>query len=309
MEAFVGIDVSKAHLDCAIDHAELGRVANRAPAIRKLVAKLQELGPTLVAVESTGGYERALVEALQAAGVPVALVNPWRVRRFGEGLGELAKTDAIDARLLARFAEQVRPTATAPRSPEEREISHLARRRRQLVAMIVAEKARLENADPCVRRDLKSLIQVLERRVAKLDTRLDRIIDAHREKREIAERLQTAPCVGPGIARTLIAELPELGTLSRRQVAALVGVAPFARDSGRKQGTRWIRAGRAAPRTALYLAAMNGARFNPVLRRFYARLVDAGKPPKLALIALARKLLIILNAMVRDRADWRHEAI
>jgi len=185
-------------------------------------------------------------------------------------------------------------------------MSHLARRRRQLVAMIVAEKNRLENADPCIRRDLKTLIQILERRVAKLDVRLDRIIAAHREKRELAERLQTAPCVGPGIARTLVAELPEIGTLGRRQIAALVGVAPFARDSGRKQGTRWIRAGRAAPRTALYLAAMNGARFNPVLRRFYQRLIEAGKPPKLALIALARKLLTILNAMVRDRTNW-HE--
>jgi transposase len=307
MNDFVGIDVSKANLDWAIHQGPEGRVQNRKIQIRRLVIKLQKLQPTLVVVESTGGYERALIEALQEAHVPVAHVNPWRVRRFGEGLGQLAKTDPIDARILARFADQARPNPTAPKSPVQRELGHLTRRRRQLIAMIVAEKNRLENADPSIRRDIQSLVQVLERRVAKLDQRLDGIIHADSEKHQLAERLQTAPCVGPGIARTLIAELPELGALDRRQIAALVGVAPFARDSGRKQGTRWIRAGRAAPRTALYLAAMNGARFNPVLRGFYQRLIQAGKPPKLALIALARKLLTILNAMVRDSKNWQQE--
>lgn len=307
MATFVGIDVSKGKLDWAVHHGAEGSTGNHKRGIRRLVAQLQPLRPTLVAVESTGGYERALLEELQQAGVPVALVNPWRVRRFAEGLGELAKTDPIDARLLARFADQARPAPTAPKSPEQRETGHLARRRRQLITMIVAEKNRLEHADACVRRDLQTLIQILERRVAKLDDRLDPAIHADVEKRELAERLQSAPCVGPGIARTLIAELPELGALDRRQIAALVGVAPYARDSGRKQGARWIRAGRAAPRTALYLAALNGARFNPVLRRFYTRLIEAGKPPKLALIALARKLLTILNAMARDRSDWQQD--
>lgn len=237
--------------------------------------------------------------------MPVALVNPWRVRRFGEGFGELAETDPIDARILARYAQQARQRPSVHRSPEQREMALLARRRRQRVDTIVAEKNRLEHAEAWIRRDIQSLIVVLERRVAKLDRQLDRLIAADPEKQVVAKRLQTAACVGPGIARMLVAELPELGTLDRRQIAALVGVAPFARDSGRKRGTRWIRAGRPAPRTALHLAAVNGARFNPMLRCFYERLIGAGKPPKLAFIALARKLLTILNAMIRDNVDWQ----
>jgi transposase len=258
----------------------------------------------LIVVESTGGYERALTEALSGANLPVALVNPWRVRRFGEGLGVLAKTDPLDAQILALYGERARPTRRPLPGPRQRQMADLVRRRRQLIAMIVAEKSRLDTASAVIRRDIQALVKMLERRVVKIDERIDAAIAADAEKAENYERLQSAPSVGPGVARALIVDLPELGALSRRKISSLVGLAPFAKDSGRKTGKRRIRAGRSGPRTALYLAAMNGARFNPVLKAFYIRLIEAGKPPKVAFIALARKLLTILNAMVRDGTTW-----
>jgi len=268
------------------------------------VASLKKLSFSLVVVESTGGYERRLIEALDRHSIPVALVNPWRVRRFGEGLGVLAKTDPLDARVLAIFGERATPPQRVPVSATQRLLADLVRRRRQLIGIVVGEKSRLENACREVRRDIQSLIQVLERRVAKLDERIDAAIVDDPDKSEVREILESAPCVGPGIARALVVDLPELGALNRREISSLCGLAPFARDSGRKSGYRRIRAGRAAPRTALYMAALNGSRFNPVLKRMYDRMIEAEKPPKVALIALARKLLTILNAMVRDRARW-----
>jgi transposase len=190
-------------------------------------------------------------------------------------------------------------------APDSRQMTDLVRRRRQLIGMIVAEKSRLDTASVVIRRDIQSLVKVLERRVAKIDQRIDAAIASNAEKAENWERLQSAPCVGPGVARALIVDLPELGALSRKQITSLVGLAPFAKDSGKKTGQRRIRAGRSGPRTALYLAAMNGARFNPVLKVMYERLTAAGKPPKVAFIALARKLLTILNAMVRDGTSWQ----
>jgi transposase len=270
-----------------------------------LVARLAKASVDRIVVESTGGYERALTEALSAAGLPIVLVNPWRVRRFGEGLGVLAKTDPLDARVLALFGERARPPRRPLPGPRQREMADLVRRRRQLIAMIVAEKSRLDTASSVIRRDIQSLVQILERRVSKLDDRIDRAIAEDPGPAETWRRVQTAPSVGPGVARALVIDLPELGALGRREITSLVGLAPFAKDSGKKSGYRRIRAGRAAPRTALYLAAMNGARFNPVLKAMYERMIAAGKPPKVALIALARKLLTILNAMVRDRTDWQ----
>jgi transposase len=251
------------------------------------------------------GYERALVDALAAAGLPVVLVNPWRARRFGEGLGILARTDPLDAYVLALFGEKACPPQRPIPGPRQRELADLVRRRRQLITIIVAEKSRLEMASKTIRRDIESLVGILERRVVKLDQKIDLAIAEDEERNENWKRLQTAPSVGPVVARTLIIDLPELGSLGRREIASLVGVAPFAKDSGKKSGYRRIRAGRSAPRTALYLAAMNGARFNPVLKEMYDRMIAAGKPPKVALIALARKLLVILNAMVRDGRDWQ----
>jgi len=306
MGVCVGIDVSKQHLDWVLGaEGSCERSPNTPGGVRRLVARLRKVDLASIIVESTGGYERMLTEALASADLPVILVNPWRVRRFGEGLGVLAKTDPLDARVLALFGERARPPRRPVPGPRQREMADLVRRRRQLIAMIVAEKNRLDTASTILRKDIQSLVQLLERRVAKLDRRIDQAIAEDAERTENWKRLQTAPSVGPGVARALIVDLPELGALGRRQITALVGLAPFAKDSGKKSGYRRIRAGRAAPRTALYLAAMNGARFNPVLKTMYERMIAAGKPPKVALIALARKLLTILNAMVRDRTDWQ----
>ena len=306
MGVCVGIDVSKQHLDWVLGaDGKVERAPNSPAGIGRIVARLSKIQLASIIVESTGGYERALTEALTTAELPVILVNPWRVRRFGEGLGVLAKTDPLDARVLALFGERARPPRRPLPGPRQREMADLVRRRRQLIAMIVAEKNRLDTASRIIQRDIKSLVQVLERRVAKLDQRIDQGIAEDAQRAENWRRLQTAPSVGPAVARALIVDLPELGALGRRQITSLVGLAPFAKDSGKKSGYRRIRAGRAAPRTALYLAAMNGARFNPVLKTLYERLIAAGKPPKVALIALARKLLTILNAMLRDGTDWQ----
>jgi transposase len=305
MAVFVGVDVSKKYLDWAVgEDGEVSRVANTPAGVGRLASRLSKLDVELVVVESTGGYERALTDGLSSAHLPVVLVNPWRVRRFGEGLGILAKTDPLDARVLALFGERAKPERRPLPSPSQRVMVDLVRRRRQLIAMVVAEKARLDTASSAIQKDIKSVVDLLERRVVKIDRQIDSAIETHPEKAKNRERLQTAPCVGPGIARTLIVDLPELGTLSRREISSLVGLAPFAKDSGNKRGHRKIRAGRPGPRTVLYLAALNGARFNPLLKTMYLRLIEAGKPPKVALIAIARKLLTILNAMLRDGTDW-----
>lgn len=310
MGVHVGIDVSKQHLDWATGpEGDVSRVPNSPAGVRRLVSLLRKIELASVVVESTGGYERALVAALAKAGLPVVLVNPWRVRRFGEGLGVLAKTDQLDARILALYGERAMPESRPVPGPRERAMADLVRRRRQLISMIVAEKNRLETTSKAIRKDIEGVVSILERRVAKLDEKIDQAIQADDEKAELWSRLLSVPSVGPGVARALIVDLPELGQLSRRQISSLVGLAPFAKDSGRKSGVRRIRAGRAAPRSALYLAAMNGARFNPVLKPMYERLLEAGKPKKVALIAIARKLLTILNAMARDRKDWAKVAV
>ncbi|HET6417659.1 MAG TPA: IS110 family transposase [Polyangiales bacterium] len=306
MGASVGIDVSKRCLDWALgSEARSTRTLNTQSGIRKLSEQLSKHSVDRIIVESTGGDERPVVDALASVGLPVIVVNPWRVRRFAEGLGIHAKTDALDAQILALFGERVNPTQRPIPGPRERELADLVQRRRQLIAMVVAEKNRLEHGSEAVRRDIVSLIQVLERRIAKLDRAIDQAIAKDEVSAEKRVQLESVPCVGPGIARALIVDLPELGTLGRRQIASLVGVAPFANDSGKKSGYRRIRAGRSGPRTALYLAAMNASRFNSALKPVYDRLVAAGKPRKVALIAVARKRLTILNAMVRDHALWR----
>lgn len=305
-EQCVGVDVSKQHLDWVLGgEGSVSRVNNTPAGVRSLTAKLRRRDMGLIVVESTGGYERALVEALAQASLPVVLVNPWRVRRFSEGMGVLAKTDPVDARILALFGERARPPRRPLPGPTQRQLADLIRRRRQLIAMVTAEKNRLDTSTAVIKRDIHALVKILERRVAKIDERIDTAIASDPEKAENWERLQTTPSVGPGVARALIIDLPELGSLGRKQIASLVGLAPFAKDSGRKTGQRRIRAGRSAPRTALYLAAMNAARFNPTLKPVYDRMIAAGKPPKVAFIALARKLLTILNAMVRDGTTWQ----
>jgi transposase len=306
MQVFVGVDVSKDALAFAEGaDAPVGQVPNDRRGVAQLVRRLAKLQPSRIVVESTGGYERRLLQALAEADLPVVLVNPWRVRRFGEGLGILAKTDPLDARLLARFAATAELPLVPIRRGAQRRVADLAARRRQLLAMVVAEKNRLGIAPREVRADIEGLIAILERRIQRLGERIDTALREDPERQAVGELLRSAPAVGPAIARTLLVDLPELGALSRREIASLVGVAPFARDSGKKRGQRRVRAGRASVRTALYLAAMTGSRFNPVLRPWHQRLRAAGKPAKVALVALARKLLTILNAMVRDHTAWR----
>lgn len=306
MDYCAGIDVSKDHLDLAVnEEAKVERFPNSEEGIRRIVKQLRRFSVARLVLESTGGYERNLLVALQDEGIPVSLVNPWRVRRFGEGLGVLAKTDPIDARLLARFGRQAQPAQTAPRSGERRRLGEFIARRRQLIAMIVAEKARLESASSWLRASLQDVVRLLERRVDKIDALIDEAIEQDPILNRRRELIRSVPCVGPGITRALVIDLPELGSLNRKQIAALVGLAPYARDSGKKSGHRTIRAGRQGPRTALFLAAMNASRFHPEMRPFYRRLRDAGKPPKLAFIAIARKILTSINAIVRDQKPWQ----
>jgi transposase len=306
MSPNVGIDVSKHHLDWATTQEEkIHHVRNDGRSIAALARRLVALEPERVIVESTGGSERRLVERLAEAGLPVVVVNPWRARRFGEGLGILAKTDPIDARVLALFGERAQPPVRPIVQGRDRLAADLVARRRQLVAMMVAEKSRLDTAPTVLRKEITGLVHLLEQRVVRLDRRIDAVLAEDAERLELAELLQSVPGVGPGVARTLLVDLPELGHLDRRQIASLAGLAPFARDSGTKHGQRRIHGGRASVRTALYLAAMSASRFNPVLKVLYQRLRAAGKPPKLAFVALARKLLTMLNAIARERVAWQ----
>jgi transposase len=306
MALSVGIDVAKHTLEwCAGAEGKIQHARNEPRPIAQLVRELAALDPARIVVESTGGYERTLVTKLAEAGLPVVVVNPRRVRSFGQAMSILAKTDAVDARLLALFGEKVEPEVRPILQGRARLLADLVARRRQLVSMVVAEKNRRETAAAAVRRSIGALLRVLAQQVRELERRIDEALGEDVEAAELAALLQTVPSVGPGVTRTLLVDLPELGHLGRREIASLVGVAPFARDSGRIRGIRRIRGGRASVRTALYLAAMNAARFNPVLRALYQRLRQAGKPPKLAFVALARKLLTILNAIARERTAWQ----
>jgi transposase len=306
MAESVGIDVAKHTLEwCTGAEGKIQHARNEPRPIAQLVRQLVALDPARVVVESTGGYERTLVTKLAEAGMPVVVVNPRRVRSFGQAMGILAKTDAIDARLLALFGEKAEPAIRPILQGRARLLADLVARRRQLVAMVVAEKNRRETASAAVRRSIEAMLRTLATQVRELDRRIDQALGDDVESAELAALLQTVPGVGPGVARTLLVDLPELGHLGRREIASLVGVAPFARDSGKLRGLRRIRGGRASVRTVLYLAAMTAARFNPSLRALYQRLREAGKPPKLAFVAVARKLLTILNAIARERTAWQ----
>jgi len=306
MASCVGIDVAKHTLEwCLGAEGRIQHARNEPRPIAQLIRQLVALRPERIVVESTGGYERALVTKLDEAGLPVVLVNPRRVRSFGHGMGILAKTDAIDARLLALYGEKVEPPIRPILQGRARLLADLVARRRQLVSMIVAEKNRRETAAAAVRRSIEAMLRTLVQQLRDLDRRIDQALGEDLETAELASLLQSVPSVGPGVARTLLVDLPELGHLGRREIASLVGIAPFARDSGKIRGVRRIRGGRASVRTVLYLAAMNASRFNPVLRALYQRLRQAGKPPKLAFVAVARKLLVILNAIARERTAWQ----
>lgn len=303
--SFIGIDVAKAQLEFACrPSGETGTVANDDGGIRALVERGQALAPTLIVLEATGGYEAAVVAALATAGLAVVVANPRHVRDFAKATGQLAKTDAIDAQVLALFAERVRP---APRPlPDEaaQALDALLTRRRQLVEMLVAERNRLLVARPAVRRDLQQHIRYLERRLREADDDLHTAVKTSPLWRVRDDLLQSVPGVGRVVSLTLLAELPELGRLSSKEIAALVGVAPLNRDSGTLRGKRLVYGGRAPVRAVLYMAALVASKCNPVIRAFYQRLRAAGKPAKVALTACMRKLLVILNAMARSGTPW-----
>lgn len=302
---YVGIDVSKSHLDVARhDEEDVWRVSNDEEGIDVLVERLVELRPELVVLEATGGFEVPAAAALAGRDVQVVIANPRQTRDFAKSTGKLAKSDTIDARGLALFAERVRPQVRDLPTEEARALGALVSRRRQIIDMITAEKNRLGFALKPVQKGIAKHIRWLERQLEDVDADLDSMIRDSPVWAAKRDLLQTVPGVGPNLSRVLIAELPELGQLSHRQIAALVGVAPFARDSGVFRGKRMIWGGRATVRTALYLSVWSAARWNPVIRPFYDRLRAKGKPPKVAQVASMRKLLTILNAMVRDGRTW-----
>lgn len=307
---FVGIDVSKEKLDVGIrPTAKRLTVANNDSGITNLVDHLRKVNPTLVVLEATGGLELKTVTALATASLPVVVVNPRQVRDFAKATGKLAKTDTIDADVMASFAEAVQPEIRALPDQATEELSALVTRRRQIVEMLTAEKNRLGTSPRHIRPEIKAHISWLKERLKNLDDSLNKTIRKSPICREKDDLLKSMPGVGPVVSFTLLADLPELGSLNRKQIAALVGVAPFCRDSGTFKGKRTVWGGRANVRATLYMGALAATRHNPSIREFYQRLIRAGKAPKVALTASMRKLLTILNAMVRHQAHWQIDYI
>jgi transposase len=307
MGTYVGIDVSKDRLDVhVLPQDEAFFVERNGKGLAALVERLKPFAPNLVAVEATGGFESTTAAAVAGAGLPLAVVNPAQVRHYAQALGKRAKTDPIDAKVIARFAADVRPEARALPDEMTQLLADLVARRRQIVEMLQAERQREKRA--AVRRLKKSiarLIAALERELAELDADIDDAVRGSPVWREKEDLLASVPGVGSTTARTLIAELPELGTLDRKKIASLAGLAPYTRQSGNWKGRSMIGGGRKTVRCALFMAAMVAARHNPVLKAFRDRLVAAGKPKMIAIIAVARKLLTILNAIIRDKQPWK----
>ena len=302
---FIGIDVSKARLDiCVRPLLSRESFANDEVGIRALVKGFREMHPALIVLEATGGVERQVVRALASEELAVAVVNPRQVRDFAKATGQLAKTDSIDAEVLARFGEAVRPALRPLPDVCSQELRALVARRRQITEMVVAERNRLSGASKSVRERIDAHIRWLEAELDRADKDLDQSIGQSPIWREKEDLLKSVPGIGPVISRTLLAELPELGRLNRKQIAALVGVAPLNWDSGTFRGRRAIWGGRAAVRAALYMAALVASRRNSVIQNFYRRLRNAGKAPKVALVACMRKLLTILNAMIKHKTHW-----
>jgi transposase len=303
---YVGIDVSKDRLDVHVrPSGEAFAVARDGEGLAALVTRLQPLAPHLVAVEATGGFEMTVAAAIAAAALPLAVVNPAQVRHYAQALGRRAKTDRIDAEVIARFAEAARPE---PRSlPDEatQTLSDLVTRRRQIIAMMVAERQRATRLPKRLKRSCERVVRVLEKELAALDQDIDTTVRGSPAWRAKEDLLASVPSIGDITARTLIADLPELGTLDRRQIAALVGVAPFTRQSGQWQGKAFIGGGRPRVRAALFVATMSAVRHNPTIRAFRQRLLAKGKPKMVVMVACMRKLLTILNAILRDQKPWQ----
>jgi transposase len=305
---YVGIDVSKDRLDVHVrPSGEAFAVTRDGKGLEELVERLRALVPTLIAVEATGGFETIVAAAVAGATLPLAVVNPAQVRHFARAIGKRAKTDPIDAAVIAHFAEAVKPEPRPIADAQARLLGELVARRRQIIEMLVAERQREKRVDAVrVRKSLARHIAALEKELPVIDGDIDTMVRGSPVWREKEDLLVSFPGVGGILARTFLAEMPELGSLCRRQVASLVGVAPYTRQSGRWRGKSMIGGGRAAARSAVYLAALSAIRCNPMLKAFYQRLLAAGKPKMVALIAVARKILTILNAMLRDKKPWQH---
>ncbi len=305
---YVGIDVAKDRLDVHVrPTGEAFIVARDGEGLAALVIRLGALAPRLVVLEATGGFEVTVASALAAAKLPLAVVNPRQIRDFARATGKLAKTDALDAAAIAHFAEAIRPEPRPIADEQAQALGELVARRRQVVEMIGAETHRRRQMTQAhLRRRIDRHLAVLQAELSEIERELDDSIRGTPVWRENDDLLESVPGIGPATARTLLAELPELGTLGRKQIAALVGVAPLNRDSGTMRGRRRTWGGRASVRTALYMAALVAARHNPVIAAFYQRLRAAGKPAKVALVACMHKLLLILNAILRDRRPWQH---
>jgi transposase len=302
---FIGIDVSKGRLDiaCRPEHTRWN-VPNDSTGIGELLSQLRQLQPTLIVLEATGGWQFALVAALAVSKLPFAVMNPRQIRDFAKATGELAKTDALDAGIIAHFAEAVRPTPRPLPDETTQQIDALLQRRRQLLEMLVAERHRLALAHPAVRDSLARHIDDLQRLISETDEEISTVIRSSPAWREKDDLLQSAPGIGPVLSATLQGALPELGALNQREIAKLVGVAPLNDDSGKRSGARHIRGGRAEVRVVLYMATLTATRCNPVIKAFYQRLLARGKVQKVALTAAMRKLIIILNTMVKTQTPW-----
>jgi len=305
-KVYVGVDVSKQQLEVALrPQPEQWSQANEAAAVQRLVKRLKELNCERIVVEATGGYETLLVAALWAAGLPVVVVNPRWVRAFAKSLGQLAKTDAIDARVLALYAERAELKVRELPSDEVCQLRAVCARREDLLEMLTAEHNRLEHAQGPVRREIKRHIEYLRKQLKRLDHDIDRTVRGSGLWRQVDQLLDSVPGVGPVLRASLLAWLPELGQLNREQIAKLVGVAPLNQDSGQFRGLRRIAGGRAPLRKVLYMATFAAMRHNPYLRGYYDHLRKQGKVHKVALVATMRKLLLILNAIVKTNTPWR----
>lgn len=306
-KTFIGIDVSKHSLEVAAHEQDYQfRCANKASAFVALLAELIALRPALIVLEATGGLERAVVAALHGVGLPLVVVNPRQVRDFARALGQLAKTDRLDARVLAAFAATIKPKLRPIKTNDELELDALSGRRDQLVEMLADEKnRRAAAATDSLRDEIKEHIDWLKNRIAEMDQQLKKLVQGSARWRAKAQILQSTPGIGPVVSSVLLAQLPELGTLNRQQISKLVGVAPLNRDSGQQRGSRHIFGGRANVRRVLYMAALTASRRNPVIKAFYERLCARQKPFKVAITACMRKLLTIINFMVRDGNSWK----
>lgn len=303
---YVGIDVSKEWLDVAIlPSRNSWRMKNDPKGFEKLIEELLPLWLDRIVVEATGGYEAALVEQLAKEGLPVCRVNPARVRRFAQGLNWLAKTDRIDAQVLAQYGEKAQPRLLALPTEAEKRLSALVKRRKQVVDMLVSEENRTQLAEKEVFESITTVMQFLQKQLKELDAQIQALIDQTPDLKGKQERLESVPGVGKVLASTLVSQMPELGHSNRKEIAALGGLAPFNHDSGRKRGRRMIRGGRPLIRRVLYMATLAATRFNPVIKGMYKRLIHSGKLKKVAIVACMRKLLTILNAILRDQSSWQ----